>query len=125
MTALAVLSHALRTTLVFALVAILAFGSLARPVSAATGDHHALAETVEGDRIPSAGMADDCPVTADMASHEMDDGSCCVGTGATILGVIPVIDAPVSRVMDLDPFDHPVSARSRNVEFLRPPSLTI
>lgn len=127
MDTLAALANAIRTTLVLALVGFFAFGSLAGPVSAATGDHHAAAMAMDGDHDHSTQTAANCPAKADGASHDMGDGygSCCVGTCTTILGVVPVADVPASRIGDIEPSDYPVSARSGTVEFLRPPSLTI
>ncbi len=123
MTALAALSHLIRTALVLALVVFFAFGSLAGAASAATGDHHAPATAMDGDHDHLA--TGTCPSQGESAAHEMGDGSCCVGTCSTILGVAPVVGPPVRRITDVEPFDHPVSARSSTTEFLRPPSLTI
>lgn len=125
MTALAALSHAIRTTLVLVLVGLLAFGSLAVPASAAAGDHHSTANAIDGDHDLDSGTGADCPAKADAASHDMGDGSCCVGTCTTILGDMPVPDAFVVRIGTIVSADHPILARSRTVEFLRPPSLTI
>ncbi|WP_299821626.1 hypothetical protein [uncultured Jannaschia sp.] len=127
MPALAALFHAIRTTLVFALVGLFAFGSLAGPVSAAAMvDHHAaMAVADDGDSGHDLTATEKCPPNADGATHDMGDGSCCVGTSTTILGVLILPDAPESRIGEIAPSDHPVTARHRTVEFLRPPSLTI
>lgn len=134
MNAFAVLLHAIRTTLVLALVGILAFGSLAGVASAATVDHHAVpAATDAGHDHAAAGHVHDaeasvlagCAAKGDTASHDMGDGSCCVGTCTTILGIALVAHIHAGRIGEIEPFDLPVLARAGTVEFLRPPSPAI
>ena len=127
MNALVALSKAIRTTLVLALVGFIAAGSLAGPVSAAgMVDHHAVM-AVADDSASGQDLTETekCPPNADGATHDMGDGSCCVGTSTTILGDLALPDAPESRIGEIVPSDHPVTARHRTVDFLRPPSLTI
>lgn len=126
MNTLTALAKAIRTTLVLALVGVLAIGSLAGPVSAATVDHHAaLVFAGDGDPGHILTATAECPAKADGVTHEMDDGACCVGTFTPIIGTLILPDAPERRIGEIAPSDHPVTARSRTVEFLRPPSLTI
>lgn len=125
MTAISALSKSIRTILVLTLIGLLAFGSQAGPVSAATAEHHFSVVASDDDRDQSDIFAAMCPASADGASHDMGDGGCCVGTGATVLGILPVADAPALRISEIEPFDPPVSAQSCAAEFLRPPSLTI
>ena len=127
MNALAAFAKAIRTILVLALVGFIAAGSLAGPVSAAAMvDHHAVMTTSDdGASGHDLAATEKCPPNADGATHDMGDGSCCVGTSTTILGDLALPDAPESRIGVIEPFDHPVTARHRTVEFLRPPSVTI
>lgn len=127
MNALAAFAKAIRTTLVLALVGFITAGSLAGPVSAAVMvDHHvAMAVADDGASGHDLTAAEKCPPNADGATHDMGDGSCCVGTSMTILGDLVLPDAPESRLGEIVPSDHPVTARHRTVDFLRPPSLTI
>lgn len=115
----------IRTTLVFALVSVLAFGSLAGAASAAAGDHHAPTVTTETGHDNAAAVPVTCVSIGDIASHDMGDGSCCVGTCTTILGVVPVLQIPARRISEIETFDRPILARATSIEFLRPPSLTI
>ena len=125
MTALAALSHAIRTTLVLILVGVLAFGSLAGSAAASAADHHSAVAVADGDQDHALTAGEPCPAGADTATHDMDDGACCIGTCTTILGILPVATVPLARIGTIEPFDPPVAAQDRNNEFVRPPSLTI
>lgn len=125
MNVIAAFSIAIRMAMVLALIGFVALGSLTGPVSAATGDHHAAAMAMDEGSEPAMKAVATCPGQADSATHEMEEGSCCVGTCMTILGILGVTDAPAASLREIEPSDHPVSAQGATIEFLRPPSLTI
>ena len=128
MTLLATLSKTISTTLVLALVCLLALGSLGGAATAATGDHHSIAameDMPDGETNLDVEMTVAAPCLAKTVSvsHDVGDGSCCVGTCTVILDVGLLAEAPARRISEIAPLDHPILARARTVEFLRPPSL--
>ncbi|MGB3556322.1 MAG: hypothetical protein WBA25_16965 [Jannaschia sp.] len=111
----------IRTSMVLAVVTVLAFGALAAPLSAAQVDHHATVSVDDG-------MSHDgqhgtlCPAGD---AHDAGDGSCCVGTCSTILGVVSLLKMPTRLLSLNEPSFHPMVARPSSHEFIRPPSLAI
>lgn len=113
----------LRTTMVLAVVALLAFGTLIAPMAGAH-DHHASVSVDDGMSHDGHDVAS-CSAGHISDAHDVGDGSCCVGTCTTILGIAPIAHRPAGRISEIEFFDLPVLARAGTVEFLRPPSLTV
>lgn len=124
MHAFAALLTLIRTTMVLVVAGVLAFGALTEPLSAAQPDHQAVMSI---DDAPSDDehQAASCPTGHAPDAHHGGDGTCCVGTCTTILGIAPIAPVPASRISEIEPFHLPILARVSIVEFLRPPSLTV
>ena len=129
MNVLLALSKAIRSTLVLAVVAVLAFGSLAAPVAAAQHDpaEYVFDETTSHDHgatVAAASEATKCLSGHDMGKHA-EDGACCAGICVSYVSAATGPLSPVLTLSEIEPFHAPLLVRSGVVEFLRPPSLTI
>jgi hypothetical protein len=115
----------LRCAMVIAVAAMLAFGALAGPLSAQQHEHESamsLDDIVEHDYHEARAA---CPSNHTSDMHDSADGSCCIGTCTTILGVASRVDVPTGRLTSIDPFYLAMAPRHAAISFIRPPSLTI
>ncbi|WP_124111139.1 hypothetical protein [Palleronia sp. THAF1] len=119
MNTLVALLKLIRMTMVLAVVTVLALGALAAPLSAAHAYH---ASTSADDGMTHAvHEVGTCSADHVLDSHDAGDGSCCVGTCTTILGVAPSAHVTVGRISEIEPSDNRIFAQANTIEFIRPP----
>jgi hypothetical protein len=115
----------LRCAIVIAVAAFLAFGVLAGPLSAQQHEHQSAMSSDDIVEHEDREVRVACPSNHTSDMHESGDGSCCVGTCTTILGVASRVDGPTGRLTSIDPFYLAMTPRHAAISFIRPPSLTI
>jgi len=122
---IAALLKLLRCAMVIAVAAFLAFGASAGQLSAQQHEHESAmsSDGIMEHEDHEARAA--CPANHTSDTHDNGDGSCCVGTCSTILGMASRVDVPTGRLTSIDPFYLAMAPRHAAISFIRPPSLTI
>ena len=122
---IAALLKLLRCAMVIAVAAFLAFGSMAGALSAQEHEHEltiSFADIAEHEANEARAA---CPANHTSDTHDNGDGSCCVGTCSTILGMASRVDVPTRRLTSIEPFYLAMAPRHAAISFIRPPSLTV